>query len=108
MSMKVLSTMLAAAFVAGSCGFAMAQGASGAGGANQTQQVQPSTNADKNPSGPGANPAAGNTAAPTARSGGSVGVTAPSGMTTAPASNARSDNPAKPAGANDTTGAKTG
>ena len=112
--MKVLSTMLAAAFVAGSCSLAMAQasggtGGSGAGGANQTQQVQPSTNADKNPSGPAANPAAGNTAVPNARSGGSAAMPAPSGgMRTAPSSNTRSDSPAKPAAGNDATGAKTG
>lgn len=113
--MKLFSTMLAAAFVAGSCTVAMAQGSggSGAGGADQTQQVQPNKDADKNPSSPGAHPATGNTGSPTARTGG--GTMAPSmapasggGLQTAPASNTRSDNPAKPAGANDTTGAKTG
>ena len=64
--------------------------------------------ADKNPTGPGANPAAGNTgSAPT--TGGQAGTTkAPSGMQTAPASNIRSDSPQRPAGAKDATGAATG
>ena|ERR1043165_2622817 len=111
--MKLLSTMLAAAFVAGSCTLAMAQaggasGAGGAGGADSTTQGN-MKDPDKNPTGPGANPSAGNSAAPTAR-------TAPSGMApasgggmqTAPASNTRADSPSKPATGNDATGAKTG
>lgn len=111
--MRLLSTMLAAAFVAGSCTVAMAQGSggsSGAGGADSTTQAQPNKDADKNPSSPGANPSAGNTgapAAPTARSGSGM-QTAPTGMQTAPTSNTRADDPSKPAGAKDTTGAKTG
>jgi hypothetical protein len=111
--MKLFSTMLAAAFVAGSCTVAMAQagGASGAGGAAAADSTTQGTmkDPDKNPTGPGANPAAGNSAAPTAR-------TVPSGMApasggglqTAPASNTRADSPAKPAGTKDNTGAQTG
>ena len=110
--MKSLSTILAAALVAGSCTVALAQaggGASGAGGANSTQQGT-MKDADKNPTGPGANPAAGNTGA-TPMTGGQAGTaapSAPSGMTTAPASNTRADNPQRPAGAQDNTGAATG
>lgn len=108
--MKALSTILAAAFVAGSCTLAMAQaGGSGSGGADSTQQGT-MKDADKNPTGPAANPSAGNT--------GAGGSTAPSGaataprtggtMTTAPASNTRGDSPASPPSAKDNTGAKTG
>ena len=103
--MKALSSILAAAFVAGSCSVAMAQ-ASGAGGADQTQQGT-MKDADKNPSG-AANPAAGNTTGGAATTGGQAGTKAPSGMTTAPASNTRGDNPQRPAGAKDATGATTG
>ncbi len=105
--MKSLSSILAAALVAGSCSVAMAQasGVSGAGGADQTQQSGTMKDADKNPSG-AANPAAGNTAG--GATGGQAGTTAPSGMTTAPASNTRADNPARPSGAKDATGATTG
>ena len=105
--MKSLSTVLAAALVAGSCTLALAQAGgsgAGAGGADQTQQGT-MKDADKNPTGPGANPSAGNTA------GGSVGATTapPSGgMVTAPASNTRSDNPERPAVTKDGTGAATG
>src|ERR1043165_8526133 len=115
--MKLLSTMLAAAFVAGSCTLAMAQaggasGAGGAGGADSTTQGN-MKDPDKNPTGPGANPAAGNTAAPTARSGGrppasGMAPASGGGMQTAPASNTRADSPSKPATGNDATGAKTG
>ena len=66
--MKSLSTVLAAALVAGSCTFAMAQGSgggsSGVGGADSTQQGT-MKDADKNPTGPGANPSAGNTGSTT-------------------------------------------
>ena len=106
--MKSLSTLLAAALVAGSCTVAMAQGASGSGGADSTQQGT-MKDADKNPTGAGANPTAGNTgAAP--MTGGQTGTMAPapSGMTTSPAANTRSDNPQRPAGAKDGTGAATG
>jgi len=101
--------MLAAAFVAGSCTVAMAQAAGGAGGADSTQQSQPNKDADKNPTGPGANPKAGNTGAPAAPAARPGSAAAPSGgMKSAPAANTRADDPKKPAGAMDTTGAKTG
>ncbi len=67
--------------------------------------------ADKNPTGAGANPTAGNTGtAPTAAQGGQSGMTAApqGGMTTAPASNTRSDSANKPGGTNDATGGSTG
>jgi len=106
--MKLLSTMLAAALVAGSCTVAMAQsgGTSGSGAADSTQQGN-MKDADKNPSG-AANPTAGNTgAAP--MTGGQAGTTAPTGgMQSAPASNTRGDSPQRPAGAKDATGATTG
>jgi hypothetical protein len=109
--MKTLSTILAAAFVAGSCTLAMAQagGTSGAGGADSTQQGT-MKDADKNPSGPAANPSAGNTAGGSAGQSGGMTTTAPQsgGMTTAPASNTRGDNPARPANTKDGTGAATG
>jgi hypothetical protein len=110
--MKSLSTLLAAALVAGSCTVALAQGsgggASGSGGADSTQQGT-MKDADKNPSGPGASPSAGNTgAAP--MTGGQAGTARPSGsgMQTAPAANTRGDSPNRPAGAKDNTGATTG
>jgi len=110
--MKSLSTIFAAALVAGSCTVALAQGsggASGSGGADSTQQGT-MKDADKNPTGSAANPAAGNTgSAP--MTGGQAGTKAPSGsggMQTAPASNTRADSPQRPAGAKDNTGAATG
>ena len=103
--MKCLSTILAATLVAGSCTLALAQ-AGGAGGADQTQQGN-MKDADKNPTGPAANPSAGNTAGGSAARSGMT--TAPRGeMTTAPASNTRSDDPARPANTKDNTGAATG
>ena len=62
--MKTFKTILAAAFIAGSAGLAMAQsgGTSGSGGADTTQQGT-MKDADKNPTGAGANPTAGNTGA---------------------------------------------
>ena len=62
--MKTLTTILAAAFIAGSAGLAMAQG-SGAPALPAATQTQQGTmkDADKNPTGAGANPAAGNTGA---------------------------------------------
>ena len=89
---------------------ALAQGSGSSGGgsgaADSTQQGT-MKDADKNPTGAAANPAAGNTgSAPT--TGGQAGTKAPSGMTTAPASNTRSDNPTRPAGTKDATGASTG
>ena len=112
--MKLFSTVLAAALVAGSCTVAMAQTGGGAAGGDQTQQGT-MKDADKNPTGAGANPTAGNTgAAPMAGQAGQGGMSGQSGtsgqsgMTTAPASNTRSDNPARPAGAKDATGGSTG
>jgi|GEM_PF-4004786 len=109
--MKSLSTILAAALVAGSCTVAMAQAGGGAAGGDQTQQGT-MKDADKNPTGAAANPTAGNTAAPMAGQGapmaGQGAKSGQSGMTTAPASNTRSDNPARPAGTKDATGGSTG
>jgi hypothetical protein len=108
--MKLFSTILAAALVAGSCTVAMAQ-ASGGGAAGGDQSLQQGTKggADKNPTGAGANPAAGNTTSPGATASGKSGTMGSGSMKSAPASNnTRSDSPMKPAGANDTTGAKTG
>lgn len=104
--MKSLSTILAAALVAASCTVVMAQGA---GGADSTQQGT-MKDADKNPTGPGANPTAGNTGNTGGRSmtGGQMAPARPNGMSTAPASNTRSDNPGRPANAKDSTGASTG
>jgi hypothetical protein len=119
--MKSLSTIFAAALVAGSCTVALAQGssssgggggASGSGGADSTQQGT-MKDADKNPTGARANPTAGNTGAAgntgsAPMTGGQAGTTGSGGMQTAPASNTRSDNPQRPAGAKDNPGAATG
>ena len=109
--MKSLSTIFAAALVAGSCTVAMAQGSGGTGGSGGADSTQQGTmkDADKNPTGAGANPSAGNTGAAPMTGGQAGSTAAPSGgMQTAPASNTRSDNPQRPAGARDTTGAATG
>lgn len=110
--MKSLSTILAAALVAGSCTVAMAQGgASGSGGSGAADSTTQGNmkDADKNPTGAAANPTAGNTAGGTSTGGAMKGQSGTSGgMTTAPASNTRGDNPARPAGAKDATGATTG
>lgn len=105
--MKLFSTILAAALVAGSCTVAMAQAGGGAGG-DQSLHQGTKGDADKNPTGAGAHPAAGNTTSPGATASGKSGMKGSGGMKSAPASNTRSDSPMKPAGANDTTGAKTG
>lgn len=55
--MKMFSTILTAAIIAGSCTVAMAQGAAGP---DSTARPGMPQGADKNPTGPGANPAAGN------------------------------------------------
>jgi hypothetical protein len=74
--MKTLTTILAAAFIAGSATLAMAQGGGGQGGAGG--DVNPDRlgkGSDANPSSPGANPAAGNKDATTpgeARTGGAM------------------------------------
>jgi hypothetical protein len=77
--MKILSTVLTAAFIAGGCTVAMAQGGTsgtGAAGPDDTARPGMSQGADQNPSAPGTNPAAGNPD-------GARGPTQP-GMTTAP------------------------
>ncbi|MEA2879196.1 MAG: hypothetical protein QOF14_4392 [Hyphomicrobiales bacterium] len=93
--MKTFSTILAAAFLAGSCTLAMAQagGASGAAGADQSNTLNPAKDADKNPTGAAANPTAGNPGAPGA---GQKGMsTAPVAGTPAPRSGTQKD-PASP------------
>ena len=117
--MKSLSTIFAAALVAGSCTVALAQeygaggGASGSGGANSTQQGT-MKDADKNPTGAarqsGRRKYRKRNAGSAPMTGGQAGTTRPSGsgMQTAPASNTRSDNPQRPAGAKDNPGAATG
>jgi hypothetical protein len=86
--MKTLTTILAAAFIAGSAGLAMAQGSGGgAAGGDQTQQGT-MKDADKNPTGAGANPQAGNTDAKSqgsAKTGATTGTTG-GAMQTAPVS----------------------
>jgi len=81
--------------------------AGGSSGADQTQQGG-MKDADKNPTGPGANPSAGNTAGGSAAPSSGMTTTPRGEMTTAPASNTRSDNPARPANTKDNTGAATG
>ena len=87
--MKTVTTILAAAFIAGSATLAMAQG--GAGGAGgDVNPDRTGKGADQNPSSPGANPAAGSTDAQTAgqaRTGTSRG-----NMTTAPVSGTTKSN----------------
>jgi hypothetical protein len=83
--MKTLTTILAAAFIAGSATVAMAQASGGAAGAD----VNPDRlgkGADQNPSSPGAGPQAGTKEATTP--GGQTGTTGAQGgaMTTAPVS----------------------
>jgi hypothetical protein len=88
--MRTVSTILAAALLAGSCTLAMAQ-AGGAAGGDQSNTQNPAKDADKNPSGAAANPTAGNPGAP------AVGQ---SGMTTAPVAGtpaSRSGTPKDPA-----------
>jgi hypothetical protein len=80
--MKPLTTVLAAAFIAGSATVAMAQASGGAGGDANPDRIN--KGADQNPTGPGANPAAGTKEAVTpgqAKTGTSGGA-----MTTAPVS----------------------
>jgi hypothetical protein len=74
--MKMLSTLLTAAVIAGGCTVAMAQG--GSAGPDTTARPGMPQGADQNPTAPGANPQAGNPD-------GARGTTQP-GMTTAPVS----------------------
>jgi len=85
--LKATKITLAAALIAGSCGFAMAQGggaggAGGAGGGVGTKN-EPARANDENPTG-AANPKAGNPAAgnPTAPMAGAPTNSAPAGMST--------------------------
>jgi hypothetical protein len=99
--MKMLSTLLGAALIAGGCTAAMAQSA----GPDTTARPGMSQGADQNPSAPGANPAAGNPD-------GAPGAGQP-GMTTAPVAgrpgasgpasqpNARNTGPQNPGGKSD-------
>src|SRR5436305_2111717 len=60
-NMKTVTTILAAAFIAGTASLALAQGGGAAGGGGS--DVNPDRlgkGADQNPSSPGSNPAAGN------------------------------------------------
>jgi hypothetical protein len=82
--MKTLTTVLAAAFIAGSATVAMAQASGGAAGAD-TNPDRINKGADQNPSSPGASPRAGSTDAVTPGQAKS-GTAAPKGMTTAPVS----------------------
>ena len=82
--MKTLTTVLAAAFIAGSATVAMAQASGGAAGAD----VNPdriNKGADQNPSSPGASPQAGTKEATTLGAG-NTGTTGTKDMTTAPVS----------------------
>ena len=70
--MKTVTTILAAAFIAGGATLAMAQGGGAGGDVNPDRMGK---GADQNPSSPGANPAAGNkdaTTAGEARTGGAL------------------------------------
>ena len=83
--MKSLTTILAAAFIAGSATVAMAQtsGTSGAGADVNPDRIN--KGADQNPSGPGANPRAGSSDAVTPGQAKS-GTADKKGMTSAPVS----------------------
>jgi hypothetical protein len=88
--MKRFTTILAAAFIAGSTTLAMAQGGAAGGAGGDVNPDRMGKGSDANPSSPGANPAAGNkdaTSAGQARTGASGG-----GMTTAPVSGTTKSN----------------
>ncbi len=59
--MKTLKTILAAAFIAGTAGVAMAQSGGGSGAGADVNPDRVNKGADTNPTGPGAKPSAGNT-----------------------------------------------
>jgi hypothetical protein len=94
--MKSLTTILAAAFIAGSATVAMAQasGTSGAGADVNPDRVN--KGADTNPTGPGANPAAGNTDAQMKGSA-KTGPAASGAMKTAPVAGTPSKDSSTPA-----------
>jgi len=101
--MRMFSTLLSAAIIAGGCTVAMAQ--SGSAGPDTTARPGATQGADQNPTGPGANPAAGNpdgapgagqrgmTTAPVA------GTPSPSGTMSQP--NARNVGPQNPGAKSD-------
>jgi hypothetical protein len=73
--MKTVTTILAAAFIAGSATLAMAQGGGQGGAGGDVNPDRPGKGSDANPSSPGASPAAGNkdaTTAGEARTGGAM------------------------------------
>jgi hypothetical protein len=84
--MKTLTTILAAAFIAGGATLAMAQGGGAGGDVNPDRMGK---GADQNPSSPGANPAAGNKDATTA---GQARTGTSGAMTTAPVSGTTKSN----------------
>ena len=97
--MKSLTTILAAAFIAGSATVAMAQagGSSGAGGSGAgVNPDRVNKGADTNPTGPGANPAAGSTDAQTPGSA-KTGPAASGAMKTAPVAGTPSKDSSTPA-----------
>ena len=109
--MKSLSTILAAALVAGSCTVALAQGSGGqrfrrrrldAAGHDEGRRQEsdrPGRQSERRKY---------RSRTDDGRSGRNGGPERASGMQTAPASNTRGDNPQRPAGAKDNTGASTG
>ena len=73
--MKTLTTILAAAFIAGSATLAMAQGGAAGGAGGDVNPDRMGKGSDANPSSPGASPTAGNKDAQTngqARTGGAM------------------------------------
>lgn len=84
--MKTLKTLLAAAFIAGTAGVAMAQSGGGAAGGDSTQQGT-MKDADKNPTGANANPQAGNSGTTQ----GSAKTGPGTGMQTSPVSGTQKD-----------------
>jgi hypothetical protein len=64
--MKTMTTLLSAAFIAGTASLAMAQGGGTGGGGSDVNPDRMGKGADQNPSSPGVNPAAGNKDATTA------------------------------------------
>ncbi|MEN3382563.1 MAG: hypothetical protein V7608_2607 [Hyphomicrobiales bacterium] len=79
--MRTVTTILAAAFIAGSATLAMAQGGGQGGAGGDVNPDRPGKGSDANPSSPGASPAAGNKDATTAGEGRTGGA-----MKTAPVS----------------------
>jgi hypothetical protein len=82
--MKTLTTILAAAFIAGGATLAMAQGGGAGGAGGDVNPDRMGKGADQNPSSPGASPSAGNKDA--ASAGQAHTGTSAGGMKTAPVS----------------------